>query len=71
MDNSNGKHQVQQSDDVEPSHSCSDMDNQEDDYDDANRVGVPIVPVIPNTNNEHARMPDCILPIISSESPRL
>ena len=54
---------------MEPSRSCSDMENQEDEYEDANRVGVPIVPAIHNSNNDHARMADSIMPN-NVESPR-
>jgi len=45
------------------------MENQEDEYDDANRVGVPIVPAVHSSNTEHVRMAECIIPN-SVESPR-
>jgi len=55
---------------VEPSHSCSDIDNQEDEYEDPNRAGVPIVAGGHNSNNDHARMAEVIMPSNNLESPR-
>ena len=44
------------------------MENQEDDYEDANRAGVPVAPGVQNPNTDHARMAEGMPN--NAESPR-
>lgn len=70
MEDSTGKYNANAADDVEPSRSCSDIDNQEEEYDEANRAGAAILPSSHNSNTDHNRISEGMMPS-SSESPRL
>ena len=70
MEDSNSKYNANAGDDVEPSRSCSDIDNQEEEYDEANRGGAAILPASHNSNTDLNRMADGLMPT-SSESPRI